>query len=1039
MSRNSWRILLLFFFAFGSSGLYAQIIRGTIKDKTNLALPGVSVIVKGTTIGTATDASGKFALEVNGGKVLELTMIGFQDQELTIQDAATEINAVMLEDAQQLEEVVVTALGIKRERKALGYAVQELKGDAILESREANVANALSGKISGLQVIRSSNGPGGSSKITLRGNNSLTGNNQPLIVIDGVPMNNFTGGVDDVWGNSKDMGSGIGDINPDDIESMSVLKGGSAAALYGTRAGNGVILITTKSGQKQEGVGITVSAGLNLQTIFKNPHLQNEYAQGSLGGFDRLGSSSWGPKATGQMEEQWDGVKGPVQIYDNIDNFFNTGVTTTENISFQQNIKETSIYASINRMDDKSMIPNAKLNRTSLTARISTSLGESKKWKLDVKANYINNIAHNRPIQGINQSNAFNTIYMLPRSLDVMQFKNSLDADGKSIWYNRATTSQENPWWVTEYVQNKDKRDRLIGTFGLRYLFTDWLNLEVKAGTDYYTTLITNKRYAGGVSSPNGTYSEKSETFFENNYSFLLAAQKDNIVSKFGGSATFGGNIMHQEFKSLSADAGQLFIPDLFNINNGKDPTSVEYKYTPQKINSLYGSFQANWDGYLFLDLTLRSDWSSTMSKQNRNFSYPSVSFSWVVSDMLTKLGGELPMNLTFAKLRASYAEVGNALEPFQLYNTYTTEKDVNGNITASANKILFNENLKNEIITSKEIGGEFRFFRNRLGLDVAWYRSNAKNQLLNIPMDPATTGYSSKKINAGNIQNEGWEFMINGRIFDNPNGFSWEANLNLSTNRNKILYLDSENPSYEIKAFDEVKVMAITGSDYGDIYGRKYQRVTDAKSPHFGKVIVSESGLPRLTPDNYCVGNQQAKWLAGLTNSFRYKGFNLSFLIDGRFGGEIYSGTTSLLYKTGSAKGTVINSERPDFVIPNSVVERDGSFVENTIPVGMEKYYTEGIAPGNIGIAEAFVYDATNIRLRNVTLGYQFNRKMLTKTPFQRINVSLSCNNVWMIYYDLPGIDPESVVATNTNATGFELGAAPTMRTFSFNLTFGF
>lgn len=1022
----------------GSSGLYAQIIRGTVKDKTDLGLPGVNVLVKGTAIGTMTDIDGKFELDVKGGKTLEFTMIGYENQEITIQDAATEIKVLMKDDTQQLDEVVVTALGIKRERKALGYAMQEIKGDAILESREANVANALSGKISGLQVVRSSTGAGGSSKITIRGSNSLSGNNQPLIVVDGIPMNNFIGGGEDMdaFSGKIDMGSGISDINPDDIESMSVLKGGSAAALYGTRAGNGVILITTKSGKAQEGLGITVSAGLNVSSMFLTPHLQNDFGQGYDNVFSANNSNSWGPKITGQTVIGWDGVERPLQAYNNLSNFFGTGITATENISFQQQVNKTSVFASINRMDDKGISPFAKLNRTSMTARFTTNLGASNKWTLDVKANYINAVGNNRPLSGKDNGPYF-TVLTMPRSLDILQFKNSRGDDKKMIWY--ADGSQDNPWWVSQYMQNRDVRDRLMGTFSLKYQFTDWLNGEAKVGTDYYTTLYTKKTYSGGNSNPEGSYTERSETFFENNYSYLFTANKDKIFSKFGGFVTLGGNLMHQRNQELEARAGKLVKPDIFNVQNSAN-LSTKFHATPQKINSLFGSAQVNWDGYLFLDLTLRRDWASTMSKENRAFSYPSVSFSGVISDMFSKVGVLLPEWLTFAKVRGSYAEVGNALAPFQLRNIYNINNDGNGNVTLAPDKTLYNENLRNEIVKSKEIGAEVRFFRNRLGIDAAWYRSNATNQLMSIPKDP-TSGYDFEKVNAGNIQNQGWELMLDGRILENSQGLSWNTVLNLSTNRNKILYLTDEVSSYDLDKFDLITVRAVAGSGYGDIYGHGYRRVTDPQSAYFNKIIVNDNGLPLTDPDRK-LGNQQAKWLMGITNSFNYKGFNLSFLVDSRFGGEIYSGTEGLLNMMGAGAATVQNGQRNDFVVPNSVVaDGNGGYTENTKAVSPQYYWRElkeGSA-GNVGLGEEYTRSATNVRLRNITLAYNFGKKFISKTPFQKLTVSTSCNNVWMIHSNFPGIDPESIMLTNSNATGIEMGAIPTMRTFSFNLVVGF
>ncbi len=1013
-------------------------VTGVVEDEFG-PVAGASVVIKGTTNGTMTDMDGHFTLEgVKKGDIIQISFIGFATQDIPYTGQTT-LNVKMQEDTQKLDEVVVTALGMKRDKKALGYAMQELKGDELLSSREPNLANSLSGKVSGLQIVRSSNGVGGSSKIVLRGNSSLTGSNQPLIVVDGTPMDNFTGGVDDVWGNSgADMGNGLSDINPEDIESMTVLKGASAAALYGSRAGNGVILITTKSGKKNEGIGITVNAGITTESIFLKPDMQNSFGQGSVGAYDNQSRLSWGPKAEGQMVTDWLGRQVPLQTYDNIDAFFRTGTSFNEGVSFQQNIKGTSVFTSINRSDDAGITPESKLNKTNITLRATTFLDEAEKWKIDAKVNYINMNAHNRPIQGVNPSNAFNTIYNLPRSLNVKEFKNSVDEEGNMIWWDASKNPQENPYWVTKFRQNNDTRNRLLGNVALKYAPTNWFDIELRGGTDYYTTTKNEKVYAGGNTSPRGLYNEGSETFYENNYSFLATARKDNLIDRLGGFVTFGGNLMMQKRTKMNASAGELLVPNLFSLNNGVNKPTVTSELIRRKMNSLYGSLQLNWDGYLFLDVTARNDWSSTMSKANRSYFYPSVSLSAVISDMLPKIGGEMPEWFTFAKVRASFAEVGNDLDPYQLYNNFTVGKDENGNTTAAPGNVLFDSSVRSELIKSWEAGFDVRFFNNRLGLDAAWYKTNATRQLLNLPMDPFS-GYSSRKVNAGNIQNEGVEVSLNGAILDNPKGLSWNATAQFSLNRNKIIDLYPGVTLYDIKTLDAIQIVAVQGSYYGDIYGQTFQRVEDQNSPYYGQQIVGEDGLPLITTDKSKVGNQSPDWMLGLTNNFAYKGFNLSFLIDFRIGGDLYSATASNLYSRGNAAGTVVNGGRESFVVPNSVVQTPDGYKENTVAVTPQNYWERIGSTGNYGLPEMYTYDATNIRLRNITLGYDFNRAMLSKTPFQRLRLSATCNNVWMIHYNLPGIDPESVSATNTNATGFENGAAPTSRSFTFNVTVGF
>ncbi|WP_368320765.1 SusC/RagA family TonB-linked outer membrane protein, partial [Parabacteroides distasonis] len=581
-------------------------VTGTVEDDFG-PVTGASVVVKGTTNGTITDMDGNFTLEgVKNGDVIQISFIGYSTMEITY--TGQPVGVIKLaEDTQKLDEVVVTALGMKRSEKSLGYAMQELKGDALLDSRESNIANALSGKVSGLQVVRSSGSVGGSSKIVLRGANSLTGSNQPLVVVDGTPMDNFTGGVDDAWGNSgTDMGNGLSDINPEDIESMSVLKGASAAALYGSRAGNGVILITTKSGKKNDGLGINVNFGVTADTPFMLPELQSSFGQGSVGAYNDQTNLSWGPRIEGQTITTYDGRQVPMAAYDNIGAFFGTGTSFNEGVSFQQDVNGTSMFFSFNRQDDSGVTPEQSLNKTNLTLRATSFLDEAKKWKVDAKVNYVNQNAHNRPIIGINPSNAFSTVYNLPRSLNVLDFENCVDDQGKMVWYDKSNSPQENPYWVTQYRQNDDTRNRILGNASLKYAPTDWFDIELRGGTDYYTTTTTQKLYSGGNTKPEGSYSEGSETFYENNFSFLATARKDDLISKLGGFVTFGGNIMQQKRTKMNASAGTLLVPDLFDVNNGVDKPSITSSLTQRKMNSLYGSLQLNWDGWLFLDVTAR-------------------------------------------------------------------------------------------------------------------------------------------------------------------------------------------------------------------------------------------------------------------------------------------------------------------------------------------------------------------------------------------------------------------------------------------------
>lgn len=1029
------RLLALLTFTFMALGVAAQnlSVTGVVTSQDDgQPIPGVTVLLKGTTNAVLADIDGVFKLNnVPSNGTIEFRFVGMETMVIPV-EGRTKIDVVMGTAAVSADAVVVTALGIKRESKALGYAAQEVKGAALSQTRSVNVTNALSGQVPGLQVVRGG-GATGSSKIILRGMTSLTGNNQPMIVVDGVPIDNFVGGGLDMHGNNNgvDYGNGLGDINSEDIESMTVLKGGSAAALYGSRAGNGVILITTKSGLKQDGLGITVQAGLAIEDMLVVPQLQNNFAQGSQGVFDGKVRTSWGPYMDGTARgTNWKGESVVLQSYDNIGSFYRTGVIDTESITFQQKYDKTSVYASVNRMNDASMVPETKINRTSVTARATTNLGKTDKWTVDFKVNYVNSQAQNRPVQGLNQSNPFYTISTLPRSIDLGEFSEAIDSRGDQIWWDRENTPQDNPYWTSKYNQTHDQRNRFISFGELSYQFTPWLKGALRAGMDFYNTKNDRKKHSGGLSTPEGLYEVGTEEFNEQNYSFLFVAQKDEVVGDFGGAITFGGNLMYQNRSKMSASSGPLLIPNLFSLNNGIDKPTVNETPTKRRMNSLYGSVQVNWKRAIYLDATIRNDWSSTMSAANQSYMYPSVSVSAILSELI-----DMPQWFTFLKLRGSYAEVGNDLSPYQLYNYFSLGKDIWGNATAEPNKTLYNKNVLSELVKSYEAGIDIRLFQNRLRLDVSWYKSNATRQLLDIPLDPAT-GFNSKKINAGNIENQGWEVAIGADVFEGP--FTWTTGINFSQNQSKIIALADGITQYELGAIEDLKVVASVGGLYGDIYGSTVQKVTDPNSQYFGRWLLNDKGEPVKDGSFSYLGNQSPTAIVGWNNTFGYKGVNLTMNFDARIGGKMYSSTIATLNKYGNAATTAPGGNRDSFIVSGVIKNADGSYTENTNTISPQRYYGEILGQGNFGIIEPYLFDATSVRLRTLSLGYEFPKKMLGKSV-QRLGISATANNLWLIYSSVPGIDPESVSGTSTNVQAIELGVPPSSRSFTFNVTIGF
>lgn len=1021
---------------------------GTVQDSKGEAIVGATILVKGQAKGkgTLTDPKGHFVLSgLKVGSELVISCVGYKSQ--TVRWTGTPLTITLEDEMTQLSGVVVTALGIRREKKALGYAMQEVKGDQLMAVREPNITNALSGKVSGIQIIKGSSSPGSSSKIVLRGNSSLSGSNQPLIVVDGVPMDNTTGTTNnDFWNPAADMGNGLSDINPEDIESMTVLKGASAAALYGSRAGNGVIQIITKSGRKNNGLGVTISSSVGVERLFMVPRLQSQFGQGTDGAYKNDVSSSWGPRIEGQEYTKWDGTKTNMQAYDNVANYFKSpGIDLTENIAFSQMYDRTSIYSSLTRTDNKSHIPGASLGRTNMTLRATTKFGPSDRWSTDTKVQYIRSFVQNRPLNGANASNAFYTMYSLPRSMDIRDFEEARTPQGAMRWYG--VGNQTNPYWASKYNLNNDTRDRFLISAALKYKITDWLNAELRVGSDQYSTRIERKTYAGSpIAGGGGKYETEQIKFYENNYSFLVSAQRDNVFGKLGLSGSVGGNLMERKHNGLRASVSQLIVPNLFSLTNGTDKPDNSESYSHKKINSLYGTAQLNWDGYFFLDGTLRNDWSSSLAKANRSFLYPSISTSLVITDMLRKMDVNAPSWISFAKVRASAAQVGNDLEPYQLYSAYRIEKDPLGGTMANIDNVLYNDKVRSELIKSYELGLEMRFFDSRFGVDFAWYRTNATNQLIRLGMDPAS-GYDAKMINAGNIQNEGIEFMVTADIIRSE-GLKWNAQLNLSHNENRIIKLydgggiESPVTEYNLGTYDNLKILAREGGKYGEIWGSSYKRVEDKTSELYGKIITDENGLP-IAGDEKKLGDQQPDLLAGLTNSFSFAGFDLSFLIDARFGGKMFSGTNHALQAGGAAAATVVNGARDKFVVDGAVESKVAGktvYKKNTTEVTPQDYWGAIVGrSGNLGINEANIYDATSVRLRNIALSYTLPKSLLKNTPITKAKLGISCNNVWMIKSYMNGIDPESVFATGSNATGYEFASSPTTRSFLFNITLGF
>lgn len=1007
--------------------LSAQQISGVVTDTNDgFGLPGVSVLVPGTTVGTITDVDGNYTLDVEGGKELQFSYIGYATVTVAI-NGKTKIDVQLSEDTQNIEEVVVTALGIKREKKALGYSMQELKGESLTQTRDANVANALAGKVAGLQIKQNGTGVGGSTRIVIRGNNSIAGNNQPLVVVDGVPIDNFSGGTDDFYGNGNvDKGSGMSDISPDDIESMSVLKGPAAAALYGSRAGNGVVMITTKKGSQSKGVGVNYNLNFTAEDPMQTPTFQNVYGQGAAGVYNNNVYGSWGPKMDGSTKDMALGSFGYAARDNNLyKDFLRTGTSWTNSVDISKSSEDITFRAGVTRLDNKGVVPNSGLDRTSINLRSTVKLA---KWlSADMKVNYINQHTNNRIKLATDPDNIFLNYLSMPRSVGFSDYSgyeanNWKRADGSAAGFLiDHKTNAESPFWSAYRMTNSDKKDRLIGFAALDFTFTDWLSLKLRSGMDNYTVQY---EWVRGTGTPywetNGSMQAKSEKFNEINSDFLLTAKGN--WDRFGIVGTVGGNIMYRSTALYTENSGEFIIPDFHAIANGKTHGG-EYEKTRKQINSIYATASMSWDDYLYLDLTARNDWSSTLPKDNASYFYPSVGASWIFTQMINKMGGSTGF-LSFGKLRASWAQVGNDTDPYMLRDYYKIGYDIKGGIFSANNEDwMANPNLKNETINSWELGLELKGFNNRVGIDLAYYKKNSKDQILKIDV-PSATGFKKKMINAGNIENKGIEIALNATPVMTESGFVWDTQLNWSKNKNKVVSLTSDTKEQILSdpSVTFLKIVAHEGGAFGDIYGYAYQRDDN------GNILIGEEGVPLRTEDMVLLGNNQPDWMLGWNNSFSYKNFSLNFMIDMRKGGDVYMGSIRQGTNNGSLEMT-LDGREDGLVVPGMLA----SGTPNSQKVSAEKYWTS-----ISGITEAWMYDATNIRLRELSLGYSLPKSLLSKTPFTGLKLSFVARNLFMIYSKTKGFDPEAAY-TSGNAQGIEYGSMPTMRSLGFNLNVAF
>lgn len=1004
-------------------------ITGLVKDATGVPLAGVTIVVKGTALGTTTDVNGYYSIQVSENQpVLVFSFIGYGAKEISV-GTQTVINVTLEETILQMNEVVVTALGIKKAAKSVGYSVTSVNTEQIANASMVNFGNSLTGKVAGLNVSALPSGAGGTSKIRIRGQSSLSANNSPLIVINGVPINNDPVSSSNPNAQSSDLGDGLQSINPDDIESMTVLKGASAAALYGFRAKDGVIIITTKTGNKNSGIGVEFSTSFTAEKALDFTDLQYEYGQGengirpaSVADARSTGGWSFGTKFDGEPIWSVDGKEHPyVPFKDRIGAFYDTGLNFTNSLALSGGNDKGSFRVSFSNTDAKNIIPNSTFNKKIIDFGVNYKFTE--KLSAQFNANYSIDENKNPPFGG--------QAYSVPNS--IMTMANSIDPTWLQDVYQDPVTGNEipftrfvdrtNPYWTINKRLEKSQRNRIFGNILLKYQITPWLYAQGRIGQDYYSRAHDLNRPTGTANlSPvtigyNGGFSQDVETFREFNADFMIGANKK--FGDFGIDASFGGNSMDQVRNDLSCSVTNLYIRDLYTIGNGQIK-SPAYTYSGKKVNSLYGTVEFSFKDYLYLNVTGRNDWFSTLNPKSNSYLYPSVSSSFLFSQALA---GLMPAWLTYGKIRLSYAEVGGDTDPysnalFYSMNANTYNGYAYGSISTGTSPNPYLRPLK---VKEAEAGLELIFFDRRISLDIAAYRKNTIDEILNIDVSNAS-GYTGTTVNVGRLRNQGIESLITFVPIRNKD-FTWEAGFNYTYNISKVLQLASGQSKIDVGSGTFTgQLSEEVGKPLGSLRGNDYLRDDQGR-------IVTVNGR-FLTGNQITFGSAIPKHIGGILNTFTYKKLRIFAQIDFKAGHKLISSTDWNMLRSGHHKNSLPGREGG--VIFNSV-NTDGT--PNTTAVEAETFYTD--YSGKKITTEA-VYNASFVRWRTLSVGYDLTR-LVSKSFIKGLTVNGNINNVLMIKKYTGNIDPEAVSSASDLQAGIETVSQPTTRSYSVSLNFKF
>lgn len=1024
-------------------------VSGLVTDENGQGFPGVNIIVKGTSAGTTTDVNGRYALQVaDQNAILVFSFVGYDVQEIALA-GRTVVDVQMQPNIRALDEVVVTALGIEKAQKSLGYATTKVSSDELTINRTSNPLNALQGKVAGMNISSLGTGPGGTSKIRIRGQSSMSGQNSPLIVVNGVPMDNTNFGT--AQGNRaadnsiqvrgggvfSDGGDGLSSINPDDIESMTVLKGAAASALYGYRAKDGVIMITTKTRGDGQGLGITYNMNYTNETPLDFTDYQYEYGQGENGVRPTTpnptsGQWSFGEKfQPGMTHVLFNGLVVPYEPQRNIiRDFYRNGQNLTHSVTLATNSDKGGFSFSIADMNSKGITPNNSFKRKIFNLGFNYALSE----KLTIRGNinYSNEINKNPP-NIANQDNSIPTsLYNMANSMPLSVLDaNKYDADGNEYVYSRFR-NRTNPYWVLAEQFNNIDRDRVFGNFTVKYDILKWLYIQGRTGQDYWSRDQDYNNFPTGHASRgpapagfvNGVYTQESRRFREINSDLLISATRE--FGNIGMNITLGGNQMKWRREVNSVQVTDFVVRDLYTVQNGraKDPV---YGLQEKAVNSIYGSAEVSYNQFFFLNGTLRTDWFSTLSAENRRIDYPSISASYVFSESM-----DMPNWIDFGKVRVGYAQVGgdSDVNPYSNLLYYSINANLLANPSGAMQPVggpsgtrLPNANLRPMEASEVEAGLELKLFENRVGLDVSVYRKTTEDQIVPAQISDAS-GFVDTQINSGKSENKGVEMMLNLVPVAN-NDFRWDFTFNGAYNKTKVLSLLTDTPGERITVgvhnFNG-ELRQVVGQEMAQVSGFGYLR--DAQ----GRQVFGANGIALRTPELIHFGSAIPKWVGGFTNSFRYKGIALSFLIDFKLGNKMLSGTNFNAIRHGLHKMTL--EGREEGVIVGDGVDIDGNV--NTVPAPVQAYWE---VVRSLGLIEPAVYDGGYWKLRQITLGYDFTKFLPTDFPVRGLRLSLVANNVAMLKKWVDNIDPESFGYASDNIVGMEGTGVPTTRSLGFNL----